>query len=439
MVNIYIQTHGCSANLADSEAMIGLLSKAGFKIVNNMSLSDVNIINICTVKGPIVPLREIKDFTGNFPGKKLIVAGCISRDIIPAIRKINAEASLINTHNIHRICEAVEESMQGNVLEALAYEKAVKSELPRARLNKAVGIIPISSGCADSCAYCSVKLIKGNVFSYPEDSIINEVKRNVEQGCKEIWITSQDNGAYGLDTGQHKLTSLLNGILNNVQGNYKIRLGMMNPRHAIAMSDELVKIYQDDRMFKFLHVPVEAGNNEILGKMNRKYTIHDFKEMVDKFRRYVKDITIATDIIVGFPTETELQFQDSLHLVQDAKIDVVNIARFSPRPNTLAARMEQLPGNIKKDRSNALTDLFRSVALKQNQKWIGWEGNVIIDEGGKDDTWVGRNFAYKPIILKGKFSLGDEVNVKVNDATPYHLKADSVDIPEAGESEENFT
>lgn len=440
MANIYIQTHGCSANLADSEAMAGLLSKAGFKIVDNIGLSDIAIINICTVKGPIVPLREIKNFTENFPGKKLIVAGCISRDIIPAIRKISPEAPLINTHNIHQIREAVEELSQGNILEALTYEKIVKPGLPKIRINKFIGIVPIASGCADSCAYCSVKLIKGNVFSYPEASIVNEVKRNVEQGCKEIWLTSQDNGAYGLDTGQQKLPSILEAILNSVQGNYKIRLGMINPRHAMAMIDELIKIYQDNRMFKFLHIPVEAGNNEILGKMNRKYTIHDFKEMVDKFRRYVKDITIATDIIVGFPTETELQFQDSLHLVQDAKIDVVNIARFSPRPNTLASKMEQLPGNIKKDRSNAMTDLFRSVALKQNQKWIGWEGNVIIEEGGKDGTWVGRNFAYKPIILKGKFNLGDEVSVKVNDATPYHLKADSVDIPEPEESDgKSFT
>src|SRR3989338_637686 len=329
MTSIYVQTHGCSANLADSEAMIGLLSKAGFNVVNNMSSSDVNIINICTVKGLVVPLREIKDFTDNFPGKKLIVAGCISRDIIPAIRKINAEASLINTHNINRICEAVEESMQGNVLEALAYEKAVKSELPRARLNKAVGIIPISSGCADFCAYCSVKLIKGNVFSYPEAYIVNEVKKNIDEGCKEIWLTSQDNGAYGLDSGERKLNILLHAILNKVPGNYKIRLGMINPRHVMPMIDCLLQIYQDDRMFKFLHTSIESGNNEILGKMERHYTVHDFKEIVDQFRRYVRDITVATDIIVGFPTETELQFHDSLHLMQDVKPDVLTVASFS--------------------------------------------------------------------------------------------------------------
>jgi len=335
-----MQTHGCSANLVESEAMMGLLTKSGFKIVDEMEYSDVNIINICTVKGTIVPLREIRKFTEQFPDKKLIVTGCITKDIIPQIRKTNQNASLINTHNIHRIVEAVEESLQGNVLEALTQERIIKAELPKIRTNKVIGIIPIASGCDDFCTYCSVKLIKGNIFTYPEAYIVNEIKNNVEQGCKEIWLTSQDNGAYGLDKGKRKLAMLLNEILDKVEGDYKIRLGMINPRHVMSMIDDLIQIYQDDRMFKFLHIPVEAGNNEILGKMKRKYNVHEFKEMVDKFRRYVKDITIATDMIVGFPTETELQFQDSLHLIQDVKPDILNIARFSARPNTAASRMK---------------------------------------------------------------------------------------------------
>tara|TARA_Y100000310_G_scaffold241784_1_gene245847 strand:- start:10966 stop:12276 length:1311 start_codon:yes stop_codon:yes gene_type:complete len=426
MTKVYIQTHGCSANLVESEAMMGLLVKNGFKIVDDMEYSDVNIINICTVKGPIVPLREIKKFTEQFPEKNLIITGCITRDIIPKIRQINQQASLINTHNIHRIVEAVEESLQGNILEALTQERIIKAELPKIRTNKVIGIVPIASGCDDFCAYCSVKLIKGNIFTYPETYIVNEVKKNIEQGCKEIWLTSQDNGAYGLDKGERTLPNLLNTILKEVPGNYKIRLGMINPRHVMAMSDELIKIYQDDRMFKFLHIPVEAGNNEVLGKMKRKYNVHEFKEIIEKFRRYVKDITIASDMIVGFPTETELQFQDSLHLIQDIKPDILNIARFSARPHTVASRMKQFPDRIKKERSRALTDLFITTAKKQNKKWIGWQGKIMINEIGKDNTWVGRNFAYKPIIVKGNFSLGQEVDVKVNNATTYDLRAEVI-------------
>ena len=440
MEKIYIQTRGCTANLSDSETMMGLLTKAGFHIADSIEDSDVDIINICTVKGVVVPLREITQFTEQFPDKKLIITGCISRDIIPRIRAISQEASLVSTHNIHRIAEAVEEALQGNVLEALAYERINKAELPKARANNVIGITPIASGCADFCSYCSVKLVKGNIFSYPETYIVDEVKRNAEHGCKEIWLTAQDTGAYGMDTGKRKLTNLLNEILDKVEGNYKIRLGMINPRHAMSMIDELVQIYQDERMFKFLHIPVESGNNETLGKMGRKYNVHEFKEIINKFRRYVKDITIATDMIVGFPTETELQFQDSLHLIQEIKPDVVNISRFVARPNTIAARMEQLPGDIKKERSRVLTELFLSVALQQNKKWVGWKGKILIDEVGKNNTWSGRNFAYKPVILKGNFNLGQEVDVEIKDATAYDLRADILEKPEAEvNAKDNYT
>ena len=424
MTNVYIQTHGCSANLSDSEIMLGLLTKSGFNIVNNMEDSDVNIINICTVKGNATALKEIRKFTEHFPEKKLVIAGCITRDITPQIRKINQDVSLINTHNIHRIREAVEESLQGNILEALTKERINKANVPKISTNKIIGIVQIGSGCADFCAYCSVKLIKGNIFSYPKTQIINEVKKNVESGIKEIWLTSQDNGAYGLDKGKRKLPHLLNEILDKVEGNYKIRLGMINPRHVMSMIDELIHIYQDERMFKFLHIPIESGNNEILGKMRRKYNVHEFKETINKFRRYVKDITIATDIIVGFPTETELQFQDSLHLVQEIKPDILNISRFSARPNTTALRMKQISGGIKKERSRALTELFNEIALKQNKKWLGWKGKILIDEIGKNNTWIGRNFAYKPVIVKGNFSLGQKIDVEVKNASAYDLKAD---------------
>ncbi len=424
MTKVYIQTHGCSANFSDSEIMVGLLTKSGFHIVDNMEDSDVNIINICTVKGNNTALKEIRNFTKQFPDKKLVVAGCITRDIVRQIREINQDASLVNTHNIHTIQEVIEEALQGNILEALSRERVNKAELPKISINKVIGIVQIGSGCADFCAYCSVRLIKGNIFSYPGTHIINEVKRNVENGCKEIWLTSQDNGAYGLDRGKRRLPRLLNKILEDAEGNYKIRLGMINPRHVIDMADELIQIYQDEHMFKFLHIPAESGNNEILGKMNRKYTVHNFKETVNKFRRYVKDITIATDIIVGFPTETELQFQDSLHLIQEVKPDVLNISRFSARPNTKAVRMKQLDGDIKKERSRALTELYIDIASKQNKKWLGWEGKILIDEIGKNNTWVGRNFAYKPVIVKGKFNLGQEVEVKVKDCSAYDLKAD---------------
>jgi len=441
MTKVYIQTLGCSANLSESELMMSLLVNNGFKIVDDMEYSDINIINICTVKGTTNPLKEIKAFTEQFPDKKLVITGCITKDIIPQIRKINQEASLINTHNIQGIVDAVEESLQGNILEALTQDNIIKSILPKIRTNNIVGIVPISSGCDDFCSYCSVKLIKGDIFTYPESYIIKEVRKNVEHGCKEIWLTSQDNGAYGLDSGKSRLTNLLNEILDEVPGDYKIRLGMINPRHIMGMIDELIQIYQDDRMFKFLHISVESGNNEILGKMKRRYNVHEFKDIVDRFRRYVKDITIATDIIVGFPTETELQFQDSLHLIQDVQPDILNVAKFTSRPNTVAGRMKQVHNDIKKEREITITDLFRNLSKKQNTtKWMGWKGKILIDEIGKNNTFIGRNFAYMPVVTKGNLNLGDEIEVTIRDVTSNDLRTKILDVPELEISvERNFT
>src|SRR3989338_5641981 len=423
MTKIYIQTMGCSANLAESELMMGLLQEAGFKITDDIEYSDINVINICTVKGNYNALREIRKIKEQYPDKKMVVAGCITKEIVEPIRKIVQDAALINTHNFHRIADAVEELQQGNALEALTQERELKVGKPKIRTNKVIGIVPIASGCDDFCSYCSVKLIKGNIFSYPEEYIIKEVEKNLAHGCKEIWLTSQDNGAYMLDKGERRLAKLLDKIMQ-IEGNFKVRLGMLNPRHVSEMIDSLIQIFQDDKMFKFLHIPVEAGNNEVLGKMQREYNVFQFKEIVEKFRRYVKDITIATDIIVGFPSETEAQFHDTLELVQEVKPDVLNIARFSPRPNTAAAKMKnQIPGDKKKDRSGMLTEIYLRTALKTNQKWIGWKGKIIIDEIGKNGTFVGRNFAYKPVIIKGDYSLGDEIEVTVNDATYYDLRA----------------
>ncbi len=423
MAKIYIQTMGCSANIAESELMMGLLQEGGFQIVDDIEQSNINVINICTVKGNNHALKEIRKIKGQYPGKKMIVAGCITRDIINPIRKITQDAALINTHNFHRVVEAVEEILLGNTLEALTREQELKVGKPKIRTNNVIGIVPIASGCDDFCAYCSVKLIKGKIFSYPEEHIVREVEKNIANGCKEIWLTSQDNGAYMLDKGERKLPELLNNVLN-LKGDFKVRLGMLNPRHVIEMVDSLIEIFQNEKMFKFIHIPVESGNNEILGRMNRKYNIFQYMELTEKLRRYIKDITIANDIIVGFPSETEAQFHDTLEFIQKTEPDILNISRFSARPNTKAEKMkDQISGEKKKERSSILAELFNNISLKRNQKWIGWEGKIIIDEIGKNNTFVGRNFAYKPVIVKGNLNLGDEVEVTVDKAAIHNLRA----------------
>lgn len=230
-----------------------------------------------------------------------------------------------------------------------------------------------------------------------------------------------DNAAYMLEHGRSKLPELMKKVLE-IDGKFFVRLGMMNPSDLMPVLDDMIEIYKDPKMFKFLHIPVQSGNDEILKLMNRKYTVDDFKNIVAKFRKEILNITISTDVIAGFPTETEEQFKDSLDLIKEIKPEVLNISMFRPRPRTNAFSMAQLPSRISKDRTRLLTDIFQNIARMNNEKWIDWKGNVLIDEVGKENSFIGRNIYYKPVVVKGNLKLGDIAEVKIKQVTSFDLR-----------------
>jgi len=428
MPKINIITQGCSSNLRESELMAGMLANSGYEVAHNENHADINVVNICTVKGDTTALREIRRLKKQFPEKKLIVAGCITESIVPKVKNIDERISFINTHNFGRISAVVENSMNGNVLEFLDKKYEQKLNLPSVRKNPIIGIVPILNGCNYFCTFCSTKLVKGKLFSYPMDAIRQDVKEHLKSGCKEIWVTSNDTGAYMVEQGgKQKLIELLEQILS-IPIDFKLRIGMMNPGNTITMLDELIKIYKNPKMFKFLHIPLQSGNDEILKLMNRKYSVENFINVVDAFRNEIPEITISTDIIVGFPSETEKQFEDSVDIIKKIKPDVLNLSRYAAREGTIAAKMKQLPTNTLKHRSRIMTDLYRKIAFENNKKWINWEGKILIDEKGKDDSWIGRNYCYKPVVVKGDFKLGEEIEVKVNDVTSFDLRGKLSDI-----------
>jgi len=425
MERIYFQTHGCSTNVSETEVMQGLLNKAGFAIVDEPQEADILIINICTVKGEETAIREIRKLSESYLEKKLIVAGCITRAIIKEARKIREDASLIDTHNINKIVEVVEEVINDNAITAMGRDEYIKINFPKIRKNPVVGIIPILNSCANYCSYCSVRYVKGKLFSYPTPDIIAEARKAVEQGCRELWITSQDNAAYMLEKEQKtKLPELVNCI-TAIDGKFFVRIGMMNPKHLLEVLGDMIEVYKNEKVFKFLHVPVQSGNDKILELMKRGYKIEDFRRIISEFKKNIPDITISTDIICGFPTETEEQFQDSINLIREIKPSVLNISRFQPRPGTEAAEMKgQIDGGTTKDRSRLLTEIFANISRMSNEQWLNWEGKILIDEKGKDDSWIGRNSSYKPVIVKRDVKLGDFVNVKISNSAIYDLRGE---------------
>ena len=419
-------TQGCSSNSRESEIMSGLLVNSGFEIADDENNSDVNVVNICTVKGDTTALREIRRLKKQFPEKKLVVAGCITESIVPKIKNIDEGISFVNTHNFGRISAVVDNSLNGSVLELLDKKYEQKVNLPSVRKNPVIGIVPILNGCNYFCTFCSTKLVKGKLFSYPMDAIRQDVKAHLKSGCKEIWITSNDTGAYMVEQGgKQKLVELMEQILS-VPMDFKARIGMMNPANTLTILNGLIDIYKHPKMFKFLHVPVQSGNNEILRLMNRQYRVEDFIDTVEAFRKEIPEMTISTDIIVGFPAETEQQFEDSLNIIKKIRPEVLNLSRYAEREGTIAAKMKQLSTNTLKQRSRIITNLFRQIAYENNRKWLDWEGKILIDEKGKNDSWIGRNYCYKPVVVKGDFNLGDEVDVKIVDATSFDLRGEII-------------
>jgi MiaB/RimO family radical SAM methylthiotransferase len=249
--------------------------------------------------------------------------------------------------------------------------------------------------------------------------IVEDAGRAIKGGCREIWVTAEDTASYR--DGDVRLPGLLD-LITGLEGRFYVRVGMMTPNQAEPILDDLIEAYRSGKVFKFLHVPVQSGNDKVLKRMGRRYTVSDFRGLVAKFREAIPDLSLSTDIICGFPGETEEQFTDSVKLVKEIGPDTLNISRFWPRPGTEAAELDgQLHGRETKGRSRELSSLWRSLLAERNQSWVGWGGEAVIDEEGRDGTMVGRNLAYKPIVVKSTVQLGDIVTVKITEAKGSYL------------------
>jgi MiaB/RimO family radical SAM methylthiotransferase len=261
-------------------------------------------------------------------------------------------------------------------------------------------------------------LARGKLRSYSVEEIVKRVKHDVEEGIREFWFTSQDTASYGFDIGAN-LCKLINKA-SCVPGDFLIRIGMMTPSSLIKIADQLVDAFQSRKVFKFIHIPIQSGDNDVLRLMNRPYTCRDFVQLVNCFRKDFPRLTLATDVIVGFPTETEIAFKNTCSLIKEVKPDVVNISKFFARPMTSALNLEKKvpPPEIKR-RSTHLTSLVRNITLKRNSLWKNWRGRILIDEIGKANSVVGRNSSYKPIAIKSQNRLellGQFIYVRVKRA-----------------------
>lgn len=418
MAKVWIESYGCSASMADSEMIAGLLKSSGHQLASDVNDADVNLIVTCAVKDATANrmVYRIKDLTRT--GKPLVVAGCLAKAEPDRIERLSPKASMLGPHTIDKTVEVVNAALNGNRSVALMDSTKPKVNLPRLRLNPVVGITEIASGCLSECTFCETKLAKGRLRSYRIGDIVRQVKEDIKQGCKEVWLTSTDNGPYGKDL-RCNLTDLINEVCS-VEGDFMVRVGMMNPMYVPFMLEDLIEAYRNDKVFKFLHIPVQSGSDKVLRLMKRGHKASVFADIAKRFRDEFKHFTIATDIIVGFPEEDEVDFKRTLDLLKEVEPDIINISRYSARPGTEASLMEKVNVKVVKERSKALHQLANAIGYRRNRAWLDWRGEILVDEI-RDDGMQGRNFAYKPVFLKEKVQLGLKVNVKINSVFNHSL------------------
>jgi MiaB-like tRNA modifying enzyme len=370
-------------------------------------------------------ISKIKKYSKEKP---LVVAGCLPKTSKKLIESFSPDCSLMGPQSLDRTIQVVDASLNGRKVVALEDSMSTKVNFPRLRLNPVVSIIEISSGCLSECSFCQTKLAKGLLKSYRIGEIVRQMEDDVAANCKEIWLTSTDNGCYGLDL-KTDLVELLEKC-SNIEGEYKIRVGMMNPMYVPRFLDRLISLYRNnDKIFKFLHMPVQSGSDRILRKMKRGHTAKIFLDVVKELRKKIPDITIATDIITGFPSESESDFEETLNLIEESQPDVVNSSRYSPRPGTVASRYPKLDTKIVKGRSTRLHEAIKKTSMSRNQMWYGWSGKILIDELLENGKIQGRNYAYRPVIINlpraEKFDpkqlLGHYLSVKVVEISNYSL------------------
>jgi len=412
MAKIFVEAYGCSASFADSEMISGLILNGGHTLVDNSSESDLNIVVTCSVKDATANkmIHRIK----SLKSKPLVVAGCFPKAEKSTVEKFAENASLLGPNSLGMTLQVIDSTLSGRKQISLEDSDLSKVGLPKVRLNPVVGIVEIASGCMSECTFCQTKLSKGDLSSYRLGDIVRQVQTEIKEGCKEIWLTSTDNGCYGFDIGTD-LPSLVNAVVE-IPDDFMIRVGMMNPMYMPRIKEGLIESFDNDKVFKFLHIPVQSGSDKVLHDMKRGHTVGTFREIVKKAKERFGEFTISTDVIVGFPSETREDFQKTVNLLDETRPDVVNLSRYSARPGTDAAEWEQIDVAEVKRRSKVIFEQISKISIENNKKWIGWTGKVLFDEK-IDDGIKGRNFAYKPVFVRDEVDIGQSHTVEIIDVT----------------------
>jgi len=432
-----IQTYGCQMNEHDTETIMGLLEQMGYTATEDRRLADVILLNTCAVRENAEDkvfgeLGHLKHLKAEKPSLVLGVCGCMSQEeaVVNRILKKHPFVDLIfGTHNIHRLPFLLKEAFFSKemVIEVWSKEGDIVENLPKKR----EGIkawVNIMYGCDKFCTYCIVPYTRGKERSRRPQDVLAEVRDLARQGFQEIMLLGQNVNAYGKDFEDidYRFGDLMNDISKiDIP---RVRFTTSHPRD---FDDHLIEVLaKKGNLVEQIHLPVQSGSNEILKRMSRKYTREHYLELVDKIKKAIPDAGLTTDIIVGFPGETEEQFEETVSLVKEVKFDSAYTFIYSPREGTPAADMaDDVPMEVKKQRLYRLNEILGQFSKESNESCIGQVLDVLVEGESKNNSEVlaGRTRTNKLVHLTGpKELIGKIVPVKITDAQTWYIKGERI-------------
>lgn len=438
MKKYIIETYGCQMNEHDSEKIAWILDEIGYIETDDREESDLIIFNTCAIRKTaedrvLGKLGELKELKRRKPEIIIGVCGCMMqrediRNLI--LKKYNQVDIIFGTNNIHMLPQLINNHNKSGatVVDIIEENREIDESVDAIRQYSYKAFVNITYGCNNFCTYCVVPYTRGRERSREPENILKEIKKLAENGCKEVTLLGQNVNSYGKTLDRdYSFPSLLRDI-NNISGIERIRFMTSHPKD---LSDELINSYLElDNLCNHLHLPVQSGSNRILKLMNRKYTKEDYLKLISKIKNINPDISISTDIIVGFPGETEEDFQETIDLVKEVEFDSAFTFLYSVREGTQAAKMkEQVDNETKHRRFQELLKTLHPIGLMQNEKLIGSTMEVLVEEISKNDETVlsGRTRSAKLVHFKGdKDLIGSLVNVKIESVNTFTLQGSIV-------------
>lgn len=420
MQRYFIWTIGCQMNEAESQRVAGYLDAAGCQAASSLFSADVVVLNTCVVRQSaenkvLGTLGLLKGLKYKRPNIRILVTGCFVDSDIPRLQRRFPYVDLWFKPGAY------------HELVAWARERGIPMEgEPPAKISSPCALVPIIQGCNNFCSYCIVPYRRGREVSRPVREIVCEVKTLTKQGVKEVTLLGQNVDSYGHDLpGQPDLADLLTE-LNKIDGLFRIRFLTNHPKD---MGQKLIDaIFSLEKVCEHLELPVQSGDNDVLKAMRRGYTVDQYRSLVGTIRGKIPGIALSTDIIVGFPGETEERFQHSFSLLQELRFDVVHVAAYSPRPGTLASKeyQDSVPYKVKKERLEKIEALQREIAYEINSGLRGKEVEVLV-EGKKKGKWFGRTRTNKLTFFQDEADwLGQLVVIRVSQVSPWALQGEVV-------------